>query len=155
MPDAGFWTQWQQISTFSREQMPLQRKQTRRAVNAAGVENAYPAEVYTYGQNGIKTMGYSPFCLESRIKRTKTPWLIGEYVSILHAVFGGYLHWKKPRLPVWCYCWAPLKTTLLRFGRIFCPNFSFCKHPNTQSIPVFSKLNLGQNLSPKSSKNSF
>jgi hypothetical protein len=51
--------------------------------------------------------------------------------------------------------WAPLKTILLRFGRIFCPNFSLRKVHNTPSIPNFPKLNLEQNLLPKSSKNSF
>ena len=50
---------------------------------------------------------------------------------------------------------APLKTHLLRFSRIFAPNFSFCKVRNTQSIPNFTNLNLGTNLSPKSSKKSF
>ena len=51
--------------------------------------------------------------------------------------------------------WAPLKTPLLRFGRIFRSNFALRKSRNTQSIPEFPQLNLKQNISPKSSKKSF
>ena len=76
---------------------------------------------------------------------------------------GGGRLWRREcdiqRLPLsrllWLLSLAPLKTTLLRFGQIFCPNNSFWKHRNTQSIPVFPKLLLEQNLSPKPSKSSF
>ena len=53
------------------------------------------------------------------------------------------------------FYFATLKTTPLRLGRIFCPNSSFRKVYNTQSIPNFSKFDLKQNLQSKSSKNSF
>ena len=47
------------------------------------------------------------------------------------------------------------KAFFLRSGRIFPPNLSLRKSRNTQSIPEFPHLNLGVNLSPRSSKSSF
>ena len=61
----------------------------------------------------------------------------------------------RHRILVFCKFQATSKNSPFGILAYLLPQLFLLKHRNTQSIPVFSKLNLSQKLSPKSSKKSF